>query len=357
MVKAEGSWPGPQHVAWQSPYSNCYSTLAETGLLRLPAFLNSSAGIFPAANAFPGFAAPAIPSLKAEVTNDVQGFLQYPSAEPCLKETNTTGGALQNANPASLQKKLLIFDHSGNKTRLFYGPVLHSPLFQSPIVTATKFAQGYDVNEAGQATNMVQKCLANYGLPEVCDRDHITHEESDMHEDTEEINALLYSDDDYDYDDDDDADGNDDDDEVRSTGRSPLETRRTYVMQEQFKDPKEDVASSDWPNKRLKSVDGLYNRSLPPVDCVSSLRLNETCEYVSDAESKLCRCCAYSVEKTKADNSMVDDIQLKKDKIRESLRALESLIPGAKGKEPLLVIDGTIDYLKSLMSKTGTLGV
>ncbi|KAF1872788.1 hypothetical protein Lal_00015877 [Lupinus albus] len=354
MVKSDSSWPRPQHVAWQSSYLNRSSMLAEPSLLGLPAYAKSSAVIFPAVGAFPGFAAPAIPSLKTELTNEVQqGFLQRPNPEPSLKETHT-GGALQNANHASFQKKLLIFDHSGNMTRLVYGPGV--PLVQSAIVTATKFAQGYDVNEEVQARNKDKIFLSNYGLPEVSHKDHMAHEESEMHEDTEEINALLYSDDDE-YDDDNDNDNDDDNNEVTSTGRSPLETKRTHVMQEQFKNTNEDIASSDWPNKRLKSIDGGYSISLPPVDCASSLRLNETPECVSDAESKLSSGCAYFVEKNVADNSMVDDIQLKRDKILESLKVLESLIPGAKGKEPLLVIDGTIQYLKSLMSQTGANGV
>ncbi|KAJ1386998.1 hypothetical protein SESBI_40312 [Sesbania bispinosa] len=263
--------------------------LPKPSLLGHPAYLNSSTCIFPAVSTFPGLASPAIPNLKTELrnTNEVQGFYQYPNAGSSFKETHI-GGALQNGNTASLQKKLLVFDHSCNKTRLFYGPAL--PLVQSSNVTATKFA--YDVNGEGQASNMGQKYQA-----------------------------------------------------------------RTYVMQEQFEGADEEVASSDWPNKRLKLIDGGYNRSSPPVDSVSLVKLKETCECVSDAESKNSSGWAYSFEKTKVDNSMVDDIKLKRDRIRESLRVLENLIPGAKGKEPLLVIDGTIEYLKFLMSQTGTLGV
>ena len=243
-----------------------------------------------------------------------------------------------------MQKKLLIFDHSGNKTRLFYSPVL--PLVQSPIVTATQFAQVYDVNEEEKAINMGQKHLHKYCLTEESDKDHIVSEESEMHEDTEEINALLYSDD-SDFDD-------GDDEEVTSTGHSPLVTKRTYVMQEQFEDLKEEeVASSDWPNKRQKLTNCGYYRSPLPAGSAGSARLNEAYEYASDAESKYSNGHVYSDKQTKDDNLMAGDIQLKKDKIWESLRVLENLVPGAKGKHPLLVIDGTIEYLKSLMTQTG----
>ncbi|RDX67569.1 Transcription factor bHLH143 [Mucuna pruriens] len=343
MVKADGSLPRPHHVAWQSP-SNYFCMLPKPSLLGLPTYVNSSPRIFPAVSTFCGLAAPSIPSLKTELTNELQGFLQYRNADKSLKETHV-GGALQNANSSSLQRKLLIFDRSDNKTRLFYGPVL--PLVQSPTVTATKFAQSYDVNGEGQATNVGQKHLANYSILEESIKDHAVIEESEMHEDTEEINALLYSDD----------DSSEDDDDITSTDRSPLATKRTYAIEEQFEDMKEEVASSDWPNKRLKLFDGDYNRSSPPVDRSSLVRPNETVDCVSDAESKNSSSLAYSVDKTNEDDSVVCDIKLKKDKIRESLRALENLIPGAKGKEPLLVIDETIEYLKLLMSQSGALGV
>ncbi|KAK7302563.1 hypothetical protein RJT34_13455 [Clitoria ternatea] len=337
MVKDHRAWPYPQHVAWPSPYLNCSCTLAEPSSCVHSAYLNSNTCIFPAASVFPGSTAPAMPNLKTELTNE------YHNSQSCLKEAHT-GGAMQNANYASLQKNLLIFDHSGNKTRLLYSPVF--PLVQSPIVTATKCAQAYDVNQEAQAAKVGQKHLPIYSLPEESDKDHIINEVSEMHEDTEEINALLYSDD-SDF-------SSDGDDEVTSTGHSPMVTKRTNVMQEQFEDTKEEVASSDWPNKRQKLFDGGYNRLSPLVDSVTSVRLNEMCEYVSDAESKYSSSRVYSARQTKGDNSTAADFQLKKDKIRESLRVLENLIPGAKGKHPLLVIDDTIEYLKSFMSQTQT---
>ncbi|XP_015945645.1 transcription factor bHLH143-like [Arachis duranensis] len=164
------------------------------------------------------------------------------------------------------------------------------------------------------------------------------HEESEMHEDTEEINALLYSDDD-------DSDYNDcDDNEITSTDHSPLVTKRTYGMQEQFQHTTEGVASYDWPNKRPKLVDGDCNRSPQPVDSSSSLRPNENHECISDAESQN----YFGAEKV--GKSIAGDFQLKKDQIRELLRVLENLIPGAKGKQLLFVNDQTIEYLKFLVN-------
>jgi len=302
--------------------------------------MNSSTCIFPAVSIFPGFAAPTIPNLRSEQTNEVQGFLQHPSLEPCLNEKHS-GGAMQDA---CLQKKLLVFDHSGSKTRLLYSPVF--PFVQSPIVTATQLTQQvYDVNEEARAANIGLKHWPIYSSPEETGKDRIDNEESEMHEDTEEINALLYSDDS-------DDDG---DDEVRSTGHSPLVTEKTCVIQEQSVDMKEEVASTDWPNKRQKLIDGGFNRLPPLVESASSERLNKKCDYASDAESNYSSSGeVYATRETKEKPTDVD-IQLKKDKIRKLLRVLENFIPGAKGKHPLLVIDGTIEYLESLMSKTGTL--
>jgi len=332
MVKAHWSWPNPQHVAWPSPYLNSPCTLAEPSSLVHSTYMNSSTCIFP------GFTAPAIPNLKSELTNEVQGFLQHPN-EPCLNETHS-GEAVQDA---SLQKKLLVFDHSGSKTRLLYSPVF--PFVQSPIVTATQFTQVYDVKEEARATNIGLKHWPIYTSPEETGKDHIDNEESEMHEDTEEINALLYSDDSDD----------DSDDEVTSTGHSPLVTEKTCVIQEQFVDMKEEVASTDWPNKRQKLIDGGFNRLPPLVESASSERLNKKCDYASDAESNYSSSVeVYATRQTKNKSTDVD-IELKKDKIRKLLRVLENFIPGAKGKQPLLVIDGTIEYLESLMAQTGRL--
>ncbi|XP_058771716.1 transcription factor bHLH143-like [Vicia villosa] len=336
MVKGHESWPFPEHVAWPSLYLNGASTSPD------PSFCGHSGYLNHALSAFPGFTAPATPSLQTDQTNEVRGFVQDPKTEPCLKERNNYG-AMQGTNPASLQKKFIIFDRSGNKTRLFYSPVF--PLIQSPIDTTTQFAQAYEVNQERRATSFGQKHLPKYSLPDESDQDHVVNEESEMHENTEEINALLYSDD-------------DEDDEVTSTDHSPLSNEMTYFIQKPFEGIKEDVASSDWPSKRHKLIDGGYARLPPSLNSASSVRLNEPSECVSDAESKYSGSQMYFNTKTKEDDNSADgDIQLRKAKIRESLKILENITPGAKGKHPLLVIDETIDYLKSLMSQTGMLGV
>lgn len=354
MVKADSSWPCPRNVAWQAPYLNCSRTLQEPRLCDLAADLNTSTFNLAGHTAFPGFTS-GFSNLGIEQTGELRGFLQYPNhhqsgdiqavSEQCLKERDI-GGAMRHENPASLQKNLLIFDQSGDKTRLFYSPIF--PFVQSPNVDPTKFVPASDEIKMGQAASTDENYPMKYSLPEDSNENHINDEESELHEDTEEINALLYSDEDVDY--------YSDDDEVASTGCSPLATKRPYVMQSQFENTKEEVASSDRPKKRQKLNDDGFERSSPITSAIS-VRLNESCDCTSDAESKYSTSQVYSAKQTTGEeNSMMGDIQFKKDKIRGSLRVLENMVPGAKGKEPLSVIDGTIEYLKSLMSQTGTLG-
>ncbi|XP_028782142.1 transcription factor bHLH143-like [Neltuma alba] len=355
MVKADSSWPCPQNVAWQAHHLNCSPTSREPRLCGLPADLNTSMCNFPGHKAFPGFTFPGFLNLGTVQTEELRGFLQYPNhhhsgdiqsvSEQCLKESDI-GGAMPHENPASLQKKFLIFDQSGDKTRLFYSPIF--PLVHSPNVAPSKFIQASGETKMGQAASTDENYPMKYSLPEDRNENHINVEESELHEDTEEINALLYSDEDVDY--------HSDDDEVASTGCSPLATKRPCVMQDQFENMKEEVASSDQPTKRQKLNDDGLERS-SPINSGISVRQDESCDYTSDAESKNSTSQVYSAKQTRGEeNSMMGNTHFKKDKIRESLKVLENLVPGAKGKEPLSVIDGTIEYLKSLMSRSGTPG-
>ncbi|MED6154924.1 hypothetical protein PIB30_001065 [Stylosanthes scabra] len=107
--------------------------------------------------------------------------------------------------------------------------------------------------------------------------------ESEMHEDTEEINALLYSDSDG-Y-----STGNDDDDEVTSTGHSPS-TMATHDNQEKFRGI-EEVASSTGRTKKRKLSNG-YHDDLQFVGTANSLNLKNKSLAMEedDAESRCSNC-------------------------------------------------------------------
>ncbi|KAJ7946763.1 Transcription factor [Quillaja saponaria] len=294
-----------------------------------------------------------------EETNEAHELLQclptcfrtpQVNSKPCFRETHcgmsdkTTVKAMQTMKSGTVQKKLFIFDYSGNKTRLIYSPSL--PLVQNLITAAKKFPQGYNVNEAGQATKMDQNDPSKYSLLEECNENHMANEESEMHEDTEEINALLYSDDEVeDY---------NDDDEVMSTGHSPLATVESYVKQEKLDSMTEAVTCSAGKCKRQKLIDGGYNRS-SPLYTTNSVQLDEANDCVSDAESKYSSRRNCGARLTQEMDSTVGNARLGKDKISGTLRLLESIIPGVKGKHPLLIIDEAIEYLKSLMPDTNTI--
>ncbi|CAL9244818.1 unnamed protein product [Arabidopsis halleri] len=230
--------------------------------------------------------------------------------------TATPHGALESS-----QKRLLIFDQSGNQTRLLQCPFpLRFPSHAAAEPVKLSELQG------------IEKAFKEDG--EEFDKNHLDGTESEMHEDTEEINALLYSDDDYDDDDDDDCES---DDEVMSTGHSPYPNERVCNKRE--------LEEIDGLCKRQKLLDKVNNSSNSSslVGTTSSTKLNGS-SFLKDKklpESKN----IWTKEDT---GSGLSNEQSKKDKIRTALKILESIVPGAKGNEALLLLDEAIDYLKLL---------
>uniref|UniRef100_A0A1J3DJE8 Transcription factor SAC51 n=1 Tax=Noccaea caerulescens TaxID=107243 RepID=A0A1J3DJE8_NOCCA len=233
----------------------------------------------------------------------------------CAAATTTTtpphGAALESS-----QKRLMIFDQSGNQTRVLRCPF---PLrFPSPEPVRFSELQGPE-------KCFKEDCVTSREF----DESHLNGKESEMHEDTEEINALLYSDDDDDDDDDDDCES---DDEVMSTGHSPYLIERVCNKRE--------LEEVDGPCKRQKLVDKANNlRDLSSlVGTKSSTKLNGSSFLLPESNMS-----------TKEDTgSGLSDEQSRKDKIRTALKILESVVPGAKGNEALLLLDEAIDYLKLL---------
>ncbi|CAA7034825.1 unnamed protein product [Microthlaspi erraticum] len=221
--------------------------------------------------------------------------------------TTPHGAALESS-----QKRLMIFDQSGNQTRVLRCPF---PL---------QFPSPEPVRLLGVEKCFKEDCVTSKEF----DESHLNGKESEMHEDTEEINALLYSDDDYD---DDDCES---DDEVMSTGHSPYLIERVCNKRE----VEEEV---DGPCKRQKLVDKVNNLrdSSSLVGTESSTKLNGGSSFLLP-ESNI---------STKEDTgSGLSNEQSRRDKIRTALKILESVVPGAKGNEALLLLDEAIDYLKLL---------
>uniref|UniRef100_A0A1J3J9H7 BHLH domain-containing protein n=1 Tax=Noccaea caerulescens TaxID=107243 RepID=A0A1J3J9H7_NOCCA len=241
----------------------------------------------------------------------------YDQQVSCLNKRTSCDTAPEKALKSS-QKRFLVFDQSGNQTRLLQ---CGFPLrFPSSIAA-----------EEGTV-------LDSLNLEKRFSKDHVNgeeeEEESEMHEDTEEINALLYSDDD----DDNDDWGSDDDDEVMSTGHSPfpVEQQACNKTTEEVNETAE--SSDDGPRrKRQKLLDHSYSDlSTSFVGTKSFTKLKSSSDEKSNISSK------------QETGSGLSDEQSRKDKIHTALRILESVVPGAKGKEALLLLDEAIDYLKLL---------
>ncbi|KAF2291610.1 hypothetical protein GH714_026143 [Hevea brasiliensis] len=171
-----------------------------------------------------------------------------------------------------------------------------------------------------------------------------TELQSDMHEDTEELNALLYSDDDSD---------STDDDEVTSTGHSPS-TMTAHNNQDWFEGSIEEVASSDGSTKKRKLFEGGYSVLPALMDTASSMKPIRSCEFEDDAESR----CEDGLDWTSGEmNSEPTKKRIRKERIRETVSILQNIIPGGKGKDATVVLDEAINYLKSLKLKAKALGL
>ena len=240
----------------------------------------------------------------------------------CLNGRSSNGAAPEGALKSS-RKRFLVFDQSGEQTRLLQcGFPLRFPSSMDAergnILGAVHPEKGFSKDHAIQ-----EKILQH--------EDHENGEEdSEMHEDTEEINALLYSDDD-------DNDDWESDDEVMSTGHSPYPNEGVCNKRE--------LEEIDGPCKRQKLLDKVNNISdlSSLVGTESSTQLNGS-SFLKDKklpESK-------TISTKEDTGSGLSNEQSKKDKIRTALKILESVVPGAKGNEALLLLDEAIDYLKLL---------
>ncbi|XVF67263.1 hypothetical protein PTKIN_Ptkin10aG0106500 [Pterospermum kingtungense] len=378
MVQTNNSWFYPQHSSWQLPELSCMSTSLDPRQPEcLPTFVNPGAEFFPRSMSIPGSVVPGtnhgIDVLPANmempgtanisVSKTEQKFHPHELLQqfcPCFPTSLPSPGTYLNEQQfmiakgqsgratakvsGSLQKGLVIFDQSASQTRLIYGSV--HPSSQYATTATTEMASCLDLHES-QAVKTNPFISTPPTLPEEYDENHLNAEENETHEDTEELNALLYSDEE-------DDDHYDDEDEVLSTDHSLVGFKQNYQNLDHVCDIMDEVASSNGPSKRQKLLNAGQKQSIM-VDAASSVKLEGSHghEYDSDAES------SYAIGQNQREymDSNLRNKQSKKDKIRLTLKILEGIIPGAKGKNPLLVLDESIDYLKSLKLEAKALGV
>ncbi|KAL7596282.1 hypothetical protein Lser_V15G31010 [Lactuca serriola] len=210
------------------------------------------------------------------------------------------------------QKKFLVFDQSGDQTTLIYSSgVGPAPIrYQFPLSNNPKLQSG---------SNPV--------------RINENDSKSEMREDTEELNALLYSDDD-----------DDDYSEETSTGHSPSSMMFLEQKGQNGNGKEEEVASSGGDAKKRKREDG--------GSIVNSLE-----DTASSGESGVGNE-GVGVFEEELDSLLLSNKKLRKDKMKETINLLQNLIPGDKnGKSAVMVIDEAICYLRSLKEKAKDLGL
>eukprot|EP00262_Sarcandra_glabra_P012051 TRINITY_DN3013_c0_g2_i1.p1 TRINITY_DN3013_c0_g2~~TRINITY_DN3013_c0_g2_i1.p1 ORF type:complete len:269 (-),score=37.16 TRINITY_DN3013_c0_g2_i1:761-1567(-) len=195
------------------------------------------------------------------------------------------------------KKRFLVFDRSGNRTSLIYSS-FGSPL-QNPYPLNTK-----TFNPCGFPGELMLKTDTNSVTRNASDETEAT---SEMHEDTEDLDALLCS----------------ESEEETSTGHSPVETMG-------YKDGEgdEEVASSSTPTSKRRRLN---------VDCDPDPALADT---------------ASSVKTSCGSSGFANlDKKLRKERIQKTVSVLQSIIPGGKGMDALVIIDEAIRYLRSLRVK------
>ncbi|KAK6156798.1 hypothetical protein DH2020_011046 [Rehmannia glutinosa] len=226
--------------------------------------------------------------------------------------------------------RFLIFDRSGNHTRLFFSPSF-SPQNRVIASNTPASANGFCEKVASQVDD---RFLLN---PEKWAENDLNDGEGEMLDDTEEINALLYSDSDDEDTDDDDGEN----DEVTSMRHNPFSIEEGYDKRKLFNELIEEVASSDDSPKRQRLLDGRYKKS----------SLVSSCGYYKDDEE-------YSYVGARSSYDGIDSSKRdKKVKIHETLKILESIIPGLKSKDPVSIIEKAIVYLESMKIEAEALGL
>lgn len=233
-----------------------------------------------------------------------------------------------DARPNSGQKRFIVFDRSADQKRLFVSSFAACPPIRPPPPPwspATYEACNLSSEHPGiEAPHSHVLPLGDVNESRRADAG------SELHEDTEELNALLYSDDD-----------DSEEDEEKSTGHSP------GAMSNHYNSEWIDEGTADTCFKRQKLNDGGYADSEKPD------RYVEFNDYADDAESS----CADSLN-ARPDKmcSFAGDRRMRNKKIRETVRVLRSIIPRGKCDSAVVVLDEAIQYLKSLKCKAKSLG-
>lgn len=352
MVKANNPWLGREPSDWDAANVDHTGSVVPSTKQSFAAS-NHNPFAFSANAPFPEFSHPGLRGgygLSGGLPPHMESLF-FP-LDPYIRESQSASvpkfGVKTMANnvTSSNRRSYVIFDQSDDLVSFFlssFGPSTGKfvDLPMRPVhFGCTRDVQQIPINEQ---TNPMNTKIQ--GAP---DDGQVAVEESEFHEDSEEINALLYSDDEYDYNyGEEDCDG-----EVTSTDRSPSKVEEILYNDEQVGAMIEEVATSDGSTKRQRLLDGSYQKSL-------------VVKHANSGENDRSRECNNDMESTSACPSAIGNVmssnlgvkQSRKDNIQETLTIIENIIPGLKSKEPTLIIDEAISYLKFLKLKAKALGL
>uniref|UniRef100_A0A5B6ZLN1 Putative fructose-bisphosphate aldolase cytoplasmic isozyme n=1 Tax=Davidia involucrata TaxID=16924 RepID=A0A5B6ZLN1_DAVIN len=349
------------HSNWQSPNLNCMNAPLDPARQNtVPAYMNPSTNMVSTTGTLPASPFSGLPHSKASQPNDTHGWFYClpsfrqaftPVQNSTFKEKIPAGpyenrgeAVTPNTGSGCAQKRFLVFDQSGDQTTLIFSSGIGTPV-QCLTSWTPRLPGAYVLNREEPGTKRDTIHNSGPNLTDEYNENHGNDVGSEMREDTEELNALLYSDDD------DNDNVYSEDDEEMSTGHSPS-TMTAYEKQEWFEDSGEEVASSAEPTKRRKLSNGGCDVPLL-MDTATSMP-NRCFEYEDDAESS---CADGKNQGLEEFDSLSSDKGSRKEKIRETVSVLQSIIPGGKGKDAIVVLDEAIHYLKSLKRKAEALGL
>ncbi|KAL2340010.1 hypothetical protein Fmac_007950 [Flemingia macrophylla] len=362
MGKDCGTWVPHLQFGWQSPNFNPFDVGKQDGISPI---MNPGGSMISSNETIPAFASAAQHHLQLGHSNEPGGwfyclphirqgftpapnFTAEPKGKPLVDHVKGFGDRIAPYGESSSPcKQFLVIDQTGGQTTIVYSSRFGSPsecAWHSKLHGADYLRGNEPFLRSNLNLNMNLSHMTEPTLADKVTENPGTSIDSEMHEDTEEINALLYSDsDDYStrYDDDDD-----DDDDVTSTGHSPS-TMTTHDNHHTV-GGSSGVASSSGKTKKRKLLDGYYD-DIQLIDTASSQNLNKSSAVGDDAES---RCSGNNCE-----GSLSDNKRMKKEKIRGVLSILQSIIPGRKVKDPAILLDDAKRCLKSLKHKAQVLGL
>ncbi|KAL4197233.1 hypothetical protein AMTRI_Chr04g187270 [Amborella trichopoda] len=273
----------------------------------------------------------------------------FPHESRCLDQKPEASSS--NLGAPSRRRSFIVFDQCGSRRSLFFGSIPSQS--QLPDSTSPK---GFDSSYFRWGPS---NGLPNQNLPAIVERAKAAQGDeskemssagqvSEMHEDTEEIEALMSS----------------DDEEETSTGHSPLDMREF----EKDKDHYEEYEEEEEEGEEVDSYVSIKRRKIDKMcgggalgaphhvslmDSASSVKGHEKWGSNTGFNSTMGPQ-FHGKTGTTSGSRCEEEARTKRsrrDKIKKTVGILRKIIPGGKGKDAAVVLDDAIRYLRSLRLK------